>query len=280
MLPLGWQDRKSSKSQLLTWLNASHPMFAVSVNDSQEINDIEEWLRVKFDDGLIGHATFAVDTEILKYALLEMIVFNLGEENFSEFIKETRSTPVLSPVTISQSLGDGARAKDEIDYEKNTQKIDIHLDSNLLQKQYYFEKNIFPLLNIFSKDVQRLAKKNKILFVINFKKIGENKDVGSDFLVWFQEQFLYKMSQIQDLKICVIFQGNIDRLTKINEGQKIHLQKLNLQDILEATKEHIIHHEEFCNGVIDPDNNDVEYRVFKRKFHVRMQKLTQESQNG
>ena len=118
------------------------------------------------------------------------------------------------------------------------------------------------------------------MFVINFKKIGENKDVGSDFLVWFQEQFLYKMSQIQDLKICVIFQGNIDRLTKINEGQKIHLQKLNLQDILEATKEHIIHHEEFCNGVIDPDNNDVEYRVFKRKFHVRMQKLTQESQNG
>ena len=75
------------------------------------------------------------------------------------------------------------------------------------------------------------------------------------------------MSQIQDLKICVIFQGNIDRLTKINEGQKIHLQKLNLQDILEATKEHLAHHEEFCNGVIDPDSNTVEYKVFKRKFY-------------
>jgi hypothetical protein len=190
-------------------------------------------------------------------------------------------TPILNPVKVSQSLGDGVKAKGEVEYENNVQKVNVFVDRNLVQKQYYFEQNIFPLLGAFKKDLEKIAKKKKTLFVIKFQKLGfEDKNTSSDFLLWFQEHFLYRISQIENLKVCVVFQGKIDGLTKINEGQKIYLKELNLRDVLDATNGHFANHEEFCNGVIDPDSNSVEYKIFKRKFHARMQKLIQEQQNG
>lgn len=281
MLPLGWQDRVLHKQNLSKWLDIGAPVFAISVNDSQEIDDIEEWLRGKFEGGFITNAICTSDTEILKYEFLETMVYGLGEDKFKEFIKETQKTPILPPVSVAQSVGNDAKAKNEIEYENIYQNANIFMDSTLLQKQYYFEKNIFPLLVAFTKDVQNLAKKNKTLLIIKFRKIEyEDKDIGSDFLVWLQEQFLSRMIPIKNLRVCIIFQGNINRLTKINDGQKLHLKSLNLQDILEATKEYFGGYEEFCNGVIDPDDNTVEYTVFKRKFHARMRKLIQEKQNG
>jgi hypothetical protein len=210
---------------------------------------------------------------------LEDLVYGLGEKNFNEFLKETQKTPTLSPISISQSVGNDAKAKNEIEYEKINQKADVRIDGVLLQKQTYFEKNIYPPLNAFIRDIQKLTKKSKILLVIKFKKF-ELEDVGSEFLDWFQEHFVSRIGQIQNLTVCVIFQGNIDRLTKINDGQKIHLKTLNLQDIIEATKGHLNHHEAFCNGVVDADEKVVEYKTFKRKFFVQMRELTQERKNG
>jgi hypothetical protein len=280
MLPIGWQDRKAHKKDLSKWLDMSPSIFAISVKDSQEVEDIDEWLKGRFDGGLVTSAIFTSDSEILKYELLEMLAYGLGVDKFVEFMKQTENIPALNPISISQSVGDGAKAKNEIEYENITQKANIFFDGATLQQRYYFERNIFSILASFCKDIQKIADKNKTLLVIKFNKFGhEDKGTGSDFFIWFQEQFLSRMSQIQNLKVCIVFQGNIDRLTKINDGQKIHIKTLNLQDILEATKEHLAHHEEFCNGVIDPDSNTVEYNVFKRKFHARMRKLIQETQN-
>lgn len=280
MLPTGWQDRTIHKRDLSNWLDKTPPIFAISVNDSQEIEDIDEWLRGRFDGGLVTRATFTSDSEILRYDLLQTLAYGLGEENFTEFIKQTKNLPKPSPFAISQSVGEDAKAGHEIEYENISQSASIYLDGKLIQEHYFLERNIFPLLAAFNKDIQRISKKSKVLLVIKFNKFDNgDKDVGSDFFIWFQEQFLNRISAIENIKTCIIFQGNTERLTKINEEQKIHIATMNLQDILEATKEHLVHHEEFCNGMIDPDSNSVEYKVFKRKFFSRMRKLIQETQN-
>jgi hypothetical protein len=280
MLPTGWQDRIIHKRDLSNWLDKTPPVFAISVNDSQEIEDIDEWLKGRFDGGLVARATFTSDSEILRYDLLQTLVYGLGEENFPTFIKQTKNLPKSNPFAISQSVGENAKAGHEIEYENISQNASIYLDGKLIQEHYFLERNIFPLLTAFSKDIQKVSNKSKVLFVIKFNKFySGDKNAGSDFFIWFQEQFLNRISTLDNIKTCIIFQGNTDRLTRINEENKIQITTMTLQDILDATKEHLAHHEEFCNGMIDPDSNTIEYHVFKRKFFVRMRKLIQEIQN-
>jgi hypothetical protein len=62
MIQIGWQDREVHKQTLSEWLNIGTPVFAVAVSDSQELDDIDEWLREKFSDRLVVNRHVSADT--------------------------------------------------------------------------------------------------------------------------------------------------------------------------------------------------------------------------
>ena len=263
MVHLGWQDRDSYKILLSNWNNSDKSIFALSVNDSQEISDIENWFIEKYSGWKIAQASFTSDKEVLKFNLLEMIVYDLGLKNFTNYEHTLVNLESSNRIIISQSIGNQAKAKDGVKYENNTQSV--YLASEIFHKSLIFENNVTPILYAFKKDLEVLSKNNKIFLCIKFRMVLAD-EFSQEFLNWFQDHFLYSISTIPNLKILTIIQGGLEKLTVIDDDQKCYIATLNIEDIHGATKLFTDHYEIFCAGVINPDTKTVEYKDFKRKL--------------
>jgi len=260
---LGWQDRTRFKSLLSDWNDTNSSIYAISVKDSQEISDIENWFIEEYSGWKTAQASITSDKEILKFSLLEMLVYDLGLKKFSEFERTLDALGNIKKIIIEQSLGNQAKAKDRVQYENNTQNL--YLDSDIFQKSLIFENNITTILHAFLSDLKRLSKSNKILFIIKFR-MALNYEFCSEFLNWLQDHFFHSTCKIPNIKIVIIMQEGLDNFTTLNDDHKCYIPTLNLEDIHEATKLITKHYEIFCTGVINPDTRTVEYKEFKRKL--------------
>ena len=270
-----WQDRNIIKEELTNWLDSKFTSFVLSVQDSHEINDISEWVKIQNNNWLCAQAYFSTDTEILRSNLLEMLVFELGNENCPHY-KTIKNNVSFSPnITTSQSFGDNIKAKN-VTFDNNTQ-INF-INNEFVFKSIFYEKQINELLRGFITDLQNMTKQKRILLIIKFLHLGFS-EIDSTFVDWFQNHFYYYTSRIRSLKILIIVQGDIDSLSVIDQKYKNKITTLNLTEISTATDGLFLGNREFCEGAIDAETEEINYGEFQKKLYAQLKRISKKIEN-
>ena len=239
MNDFGWLDRSNYKSQLSNWINTESSIFAISVNDSQELTDIDSWLKEEFSGWKTAQASFANDKEILKFSLLELLVYDLGLKNFYKFKRTLKKLDKNKRINAEQSLGNQAKSKEKVQYDKNVQNL--YLESSIFQRSLIYENNITQILHAFISDLEKFSKDNKILILIKCRMdLGDES--FSDFLNWLQDRFFYLTCRISNIKIVIFMQDGLGNFYTLNDDQICYLPSLNIEDIRETIELYTAHY--------------------------------------
>lgn len=268
-----WEDRIRAKDKLSEWLSSENKLFALSVECTQEIEDISRWfLEVTTHNTTVVKITLSSDTEVLKHGVLEDIAIDIGKHRFPLFYQELNRIEALKDsVTVSQSVGNHAKIKKDAQFQAIEQTINIHLNQDEISLHYLGESKINSLLSEFVSDMRNLIDMDQFLFIFRFVGKGLS-EISTDFQVWFQNYFCHKIQKIYEIKTCVLSQCRLTKFHIADDQFCDMLFHLEYDEIVGATCNRIEHNDEFCNGVIDPDTNTIDYKTFVRKWRARLKK--------
>ena len=273
-MTLIWCDRKNYKEKFTDWLKDKKSI-VIGASDSQEIRDISSWVREKATCK-IGKAIYDSDVEIQRHILLEALTYDLGYKNkfpnFFELREKIKNN--IKPLTITQITGHEIEAREDVHINGTSQVVNIRDISNLkITPEVSREMQANDLLDEFIKDLQSITSTSHILFLIQFGKEGFSK-FSTDFKHWFLHIFCPKILLCENVKICVLNQGELNAFANFeNACQEKLTENLGFDDIMEETKNYIENYEAFCCGAIDPDTKSISYNEFKRKLSTYINRV-------
>ncbi len=260
-----WCDRQIYKISLQKWLLDKGKFNAIGISDSQELQDIVNWIKDNAPEMYsIGMAHYDSDVEIKKHSLLEVLTIGEGEifQNFYKTLNEIETTSNLS---MKQEIGNNASSEGQIKYEYLSQTMNIFGSTQeKVPPEVLKEREINKIFNGFIYDINKNNGKHSFLFLIRFGKKGFN-DLSAEFRNWFLQFFCRKMMLLENIKICILNQGNVDIFKEfsINGFENIP-EHLELEDIVTEIKNP--NYIPFCEGAVDPKDNRIQYYDFKRRL--------------
>jgi len=280
MIAIPWCDRKDHKVDIKEWLNRDEKISVIGISDSQELRDIANWIKDNFQDYYsIGMTHFNTDLGINKHILLNDLTINLsGDETFKNFHNYlTGIETKYNKLTIKQEIGNQASAKGAINFESVAPIVNVYGSQNEMPPpDVTKERQINQLFTEFINDIKNLNGNHSFLFIIRFGNEGFNV-LSHDFKHWFLQTFCQKMALLENITICILNKGNVDEFKDYNPDYDVIIpEHLEFNAIVDETKTHLEklnpNYVDWCQGVIDPDDNRVKYDVFKRKLMAYIRK--------
>jgi len=276
-----WCDRDNYKRALKNWIEKDEKFLAIGISDSQELRDIAIWIKNNAKDIYsTGMAHFDSDVEIQKHMLLQDLTIDLGEDKtFQNFYKSLRDIETnYLKLSIKQDTGSQASAEGAIKIEDISQTVNIYGSINEpAPPEVSKERQINQLFIEFISDLRKLNGNRSFLLIIRFGKSGFNK-LSPDFRHWFLQNFCRKIVLSENVKICILNQGNTDDFKDLYPKCDENITEyLELNDIVNETEIHIKkltpNYKDFCYGVIEPETNRVKYNDFKRKLLAYIKRI-------
>ncbi len=274
MAEILWCDRGYYKISIQKWLEGDEKFSALGISDSQELKDVREWISNNAQDYSIGWVHYDSDVQIKKYTFLEELTINLGEgETFKKFYNSLRDIEAKYdklPLPIIQEIGNQASSEGSIDFGGISQSVNIYGSLNeSMPPDVSKERQIDYIFTEFINDIKSLNGDMSFLFIIGFGKKSFN-GLSNDFNQWFLHFFCRRMALLENIKICILNQGNADEFKDFSDYDQNIPEYLEFNDIVEETKIYMEssnqNHIHFCKGMIDPINDGVRYSEFKRKL--------------
>lgn len=259
-----WLDRINIKERLSQWLTSNSLLYVVSVNDSQELEDIRKWISVNCNGHCVARIHYNSDVEILCHEFLHEMTEELGDEHFENFLQLYGQLGSSEPpVNITLNVGNQSKSKGDMSYENIQQTASI---DKSYERLYFLDqqKNLSELLKEFLEEIQVVTSKKSVLFVLSFGKKGLGA-TGSQFQQWLRYKFYEKMSTIPNLKICIISKNDLGVFENPNGQFKETLKNLCHEDITEVAKEYVEEFQGFVYGIVDEDNT-LQYKMLKLKI--------------
>ena len=268
-----WHDRKTIKEAMVHWFSSKKFAFLLTLTDIQEIEDIVQWLDAENKTHLIAHIYFDTDTVASKYNLLEQIRDEYGKNNFLKFNNYDSLIAGMGLPNINQSIGDESTAKGDQEYQRNTQIIKLENIDPVALIHNNKERMVNSALDKLLDDLRSFLKKKPLLLVIRFQTGGFDK-LSKDFKSWFRLKFLKDLTKLSpQIRVCMICQNTHSDLTSsVEEAHKHKVDQLHVDEIIIFANQFIKQAEMFCRGMVEPDNQRVEYRTFKSKLFAEIQR--------
>lgn len=268
-----WCDRKNYKSDFQRWLEADDKLLAFGISSSQELMDIANWIKSNFKDNYsIGMTHYESNVIIQRPDLLEALTIGLGEKRFQNFYKFLNNIGINknNNIFIIQEAGKEASAGDKIEFNVN-QTINVESQNRLIPTEVSIERETNQLLTEFLNDM-KISTELSFLLIIRFGLKGFD-GFSADFKRWFLNIFCRKIELLENVKICILNQGNADIFNDYCPNYEKNIPEyLELNEILLETKKQTEklngNYIDFCCGAIEPEHNNVEYHKFKRKLEA------------
>lgn len=274
-----WCDRKNYKRNFQEWFKANDRFLIIGISDSQELRDIAYWLKSNYQKYFsIGMIHYDSDVDIMKHIILEELITNLGEnKRFPHFYQLLKNIEIdrNELLSVKQEIGTQSSAGDTIEFKGVSQSINIP-EILYIPPEVFKERHANRLLDEFVNDMKNL-KMESFLLIIRFGKNGFTT-LSPNFKHWFLHIFCHKIESLQNVKICVLNQGNTDDFLDYYQRFDRNIPGyLDFTEIVAETKTYTEkisgNYIDFCYGVIDPENNNVKYNEFKRKLSAYVMKL-------
>lgn len=259
-----WLDREKFKTAISDFLTSDFPHFLLSIEDSQEFEDITRWI-----DALnlkVSVAYLNTDSEVTGFGLLESIVEEFGDNNFPHFKTLYGHLSGIDPqIIIDQKMGSQIDSENSVSFTGNTQTLIVNPPDPSTVKRFYFESKINGFLKEFIRDLNGINENRLNLIVCRFKGSGFDK-LDARFKGWFQDFFIRKIKQTL-IKVIVICETNFGELSNsFDNGRQFRLKNLHLNDIIPVATQYLSEGGEyFCKGAVD-DYNEITYKEFKIKL--------------
>jgi len=266
-----WLDREKQKKRIVDWLNNKSTPFLLTVLDSQEFEDITNWLGdiPKLE---VSIAYLNTDSEITRFNLLETIVNELGEVNFPKFktLYEKKSKTEIQ-IIINQTMGSDIQSESSVSFNNNSQNININNPDPESVKRFFFDSKINEFFENFLDDLYYLSKKKERLIVCRFRGNGFDS-LDDKFKYWFQDQFIRKI-KLLNFKILILCEQNADDIVaSFDYNNRYCLEALELSEILPVSKKFLDDQDGlFCKGIVN-EKNEITYKIFKMKLQKNISK--------
>jgi hypothetical protein len=261
-----WLDREKIKSEISGWLASNIPHFLLTIDDSQEFEDVTRWLEF-LKEFKIAVAYLNTDSEVTRFGLLKEIVDEFGKETFPHFTALNNIMSSVDPqIIINQKIGTEIKAINA-DINTNTQTVNIHNPDLQSVIVFNIENRVNEFLDEFLTDLRNIDYGRTSIIICRFRGTGFDK-LDEKFKGWFQDQFIRRVKSVK-IKIIVLCESNAGKLSNLFD-YKFGLYNLHLDEIIPVTKNYLNDTNGlFSKGVVDEDNT-IKYKDFKIKLQRNM----------
>ncbi len=267
-----WYDRLENKKKIQDWLINDETFILMEVDDLIEIQDIIKWVAEISEQFIPAKIYYPSDSRILKHDFLECLASEFVDKTiFPNFYNMFDNADSQESIPIVQHIGNSSKSKGELSYENIDQSVVVNYPSMTLEN--IRESLSYRLFEEFLKDIKKLCDKNSLLFIISFQKDGFD-GFSADFKNWFLQKFCRNIASIKNIKIIIINQGKSQELEYLETNSFVIISEfIGFNDVRHATNDM-----GFCYGLIDRKTNQIEYRVFKRRWSIyRIETVENES---
>lgn len=264
-----WLDRENLKREISHFLASDFPHLLVTIQDSQEFEDVTRWLEeLKINMSI---AYLNTDSEVTGFGLLESIVEEFGKEKFPHFNQLHSELSVIDPqIIIKQKMGSQIDSENSVSFTHNTQTLNVNSPDPATTRRFFFEERINDFLKNFIIDLSESNGNIQGFVVCRFKGYGFSS-LGNKFKAWFQDFFVRKIKDTV-IKLIIVCETDAGELSNsIDDGKQFSIKKLHLRDIIPVAEKYLsTGGEPFCKGAVDLDDLII-YKEFKLKLRKNIQ---------